>query len=603
MKFKYKILIACLTISLVSCNKFLDRPPLTQENDETAWTSEEKLRLYANKYYLDFFPGYGTGYSTTGAPLVNYTNSDDILVLGNAPNFTRSVPNSAIWSYSLIRSINIMIDRIETRMTDVLTPAARDHWLGVARFFRGWRYMQLVQAYGDIPYYDYVVSDTDLDDLYKPRDSRNTVMDAVYEDLKFAFENVRTSDGSLTVNRYVVAGVVSRLALFEGTWQKYYYQNQAQAQKFLELAIIAGDYVINSGRYDIVTDYKSLFTSNDLAGNPDVILYRHYDPAVGVTHSIASNVNLQESTTNGPTTDLIKSYLATDGRVWQNSTVANADKFDLTSLIQTRDPRFEATFYSKPEPLNRASLFYITKFLPRSVEQRVKVDGLGMPPEFSGDKNETDYPVLRYAEVLLNWIEAKAELSTIGGPGVSQSDIDKAINKLRKRPLAQEAIDKGVQNLADMDLGNLPNDPERDPAVEPLIWEIRRERRAEFTFEYSRLEDLKRWKKLEYMDTDQNKDLLSGGWVNFASDLPNLLNAGNVGVLSVIGIDGSQKIYTGTNGSEMIGFFQSTNNNGRQPFLNQFNINPYLAPVGRIQIDDYAAKGYVLQQTEGWPQN
>ncbi len=602
MKFTHKILIAVLTISFVSCNKFLDRPPLTSENDETAWTSEENLRLYTNKYYLDFFPGYGTGFSTGGAPLMNYTNSDDVLVLGNAPNFTRSVPNSAIWSYSLIRSINIMIDRIDTRMEDVLTPEARNHWMGVARFLRGWRYMQLVLAYGDVPYYDYVVGDTDLDALYKPRDPRNTVMDAVYEDFQFALENVRTSDGSLSINRYVVAGVVSRLGLFEGTWQKYYYQNQDQARKFLELAITAGDYVINSGRYDIVTDYRSLFTSNDLSGNADVILYRHYDPAVGVTHSIVSNANLEASTTNGPTTDLIKSYLTTDGEVWQNSSVANADNFELTNLIQTRDPRFEATFHSDPEPLNRASLYYVVKFLPRSVEERVR-EGNGVPPEAASDKNETDYPVLRYAEVLLNWIEAKAEMSALGGAAVGQSDIDKTINKLRNRPLAEEAVARGVKKVAPMTLGNLPNDPQRDPSVEPLIWEIRRERRAEFTFEYSRLEDLKRWKKLEYMDTDQNPDLLSGGWVDFPSELPGMLTAGNVGALSVVGLDGSQTIYNGTNASQMEGFYRSTNNKGRQPFLNQVNVNPYLAPIGRVQMDEYAAKGYVLQQTEGWPQN
>lgn len=603
MKITYKILLACFVFTVAGCTKFLDRPPLTSENDETAWDSEEKLRLYANKYYLDFFPGYGTGYSTAGAPLVNFTNSDDVLVLGNAPNFTRAVPNSAIWSFSLIRSINIMLDRIETRMGDILSPAAKAHWEGVGRFYRGWRYTQLAQAYGDIPYYDYVVEDTDMDALYKPRDPRDMVMDAVYDDLLFALENVRVSDGSLTLNRYVVAGVISRLALFEGTWQKYYYQNQQRAQKFFELAITAGDYVINSGRYDIVTDYRSLFTSNDLANNPDVIFYRHYDPSVGVTHSIASNANLEASTTNGPTTDLIKSYLAVDGRVWQNSTIEQAEDFDLDNLIATRDPRFEATFYNNPEPLNRASLYYITKFLPRSVEQRVKVDGLGMPPEFAGDKNETDYPVLRYAEVLLNWIEAKAELASIGGAAVSQADIDNTINKIRNRPIAPEAIERGVTKLAPMDIGVLPNDPDRDPAVEPLLWEIRRERRLEFTFEYSRLEDLKRWKKLEYMDTDQNPDLLSGGWVHFSNQLPGLLNAGNVGNLSVVGLDGSQKIFNGSNAAEMVGFFRSTTNNGRQPFLNQFNVNPYLSPVGRVQIDDYASKGYELKQTEGWPQN
>ena len=186
MKLTSKILLICLALGFSSCEKFLDRPPLTSENDETAWTSEEKLRLYANKYYPSFFVGYGSGYSTDGAPLVGYVNHDDYVVLGNQPNFTRAVPTSSIWSYSTIRSLNIMVNRIEERMGTVLTNEAKNHWLGIAKFFRAMEYARLVRTYGDVPYIDREVGDTDYDELYKPRDPRNTVMDAVYEDWRFA---------------------------------------------------------------------------------------------------------------------------------------------------------------------------------------------------------------------------------------------------------------------------------------------------------------------------------------------------------------------------------------------------------------------------------
>ncbi|RYF23952.1 MAG: RagB/SusD family nutrient uptake outer membrane protein, partial [Flavobacteriales bacterium] len=139
MKIAFKIIFVCIVVVFAGCKKFLDRPPLTTETDETAWTSEEKLRLYANKYYTDFFDGYGSGFTTTGAPLVGFTNTDDMVVQGNQPNFTRAVPNSSIWSYTTIRSINIMLDRIETRMSTVLAPAAKAHWTGIGRFFRGYR--------------------------------------------------------------------------------------------------------------------------------------------------------------------------------------------------------------------------------------------------------------------------------------------------------------------------------------------------------------------------------------------------------------------------------------------------------------------------------
>jgi starch-binding outer membrane protein, SusD/RagB family len=602
MKLVSKIVFVFIVTVSIGCKKFLDRPPLTSETDETAWTSEEKLRLYTNQYYTTFFTGYGNGYATEGAPLVGFTNSDDMVVQGNQPNFTRAVPNSSIWSYNTIRSVNIMLDRVETRMSNVLTPAAKAHWLGVGRFFRAFRYAQLVQSYGDVPYYTREVFDNELDELYKPRTPRNEVMDAVYDDLKFAMQNVRLNDGEQNVNRYVVAAFVSRLALTEGTWQKYYYQNNAQAKKFLELALEAADLVIASGKYDINTDYKTIFTSKDLKGNKEVVLYRQYDAAAGVTHAIASYGNLVESTLNGPTSDLLKSYILTNGQVWQNPGTMNAS-FSLDNMIATRDSRFEATFYSKPSLLNRGSYYYITKFLPREVEKRTQVDQLPMPPEFTGDKNETDAPVLRYAEVLLNWIEAKAELTSLGGSAVTQPDIDKSINKIRNRPLAAEAVSRGVTKTAPLDLAAIPIDPSRDPGVSALLWEIRRERRMEFAFEIFRLADLRRWSKLEYMDNTLNTDLITGGWINFPAQLPGVLTAANIGKLAVVKENGTEIIYNGTNGAAMIGFYKNTANAGRLPFLNQANINPYLTPVGLSQMDNYAARGYKLQQTQGWPQN
>ena len=596
MKYTYKYLMVFMVLLFVGCEDFLDRPPLTSLNDETAWTSEDNVRLYANKYYTTFFDGYGTGYTVDDAVLMGYQFSDDIVAQGNQGNFTRAVPNSSIWSYTVIRSLNIMLDRVENRMGDILTTEAHNHWMGIGRFFRGMRYANLATQYGDVPYYENVPSDTDFDDLYKPRTPRNEVMDGVYEDLKFAMENVRASDGDQFVNKYIVAGFITRFALREGSWQKYYYKDNTRAKKFFELAETAGNMVIESGKYDIVTDFRTLFTSLDLKGNKDVILYRHYDAAVAVTHSIATLNNLNETVAFGANSDVIKSFLMNDGMVWQNSSVADAADFTLSNVMKTRDSRFEATFYDKPNARNRGSYLYINKFIPRDAIKTI--EGGITPTEYTSTNNQTDYPELRYAEVLLNWIEAKTELGTAGQP-----EIDKTINKIRNRPLAADAIAKGVQKTTALDLNNLPNDPTRDGDVSPLLWEIRRERRMEFLFEYSRHHDLKRWHKLDYMDTSANINLLAGTWVNFQTELPAELNDANKGVLSVIKNDGTVIVYNGTNKNDMKGFYKAVKTAGRQPFLNQLNVNIYLSPVGKTQIDDYASKGYELKQTEGWPQN
>ncbi|HMR84164.1 MAG TPA: RagB/SusD family nutrient uptake outer membrane protein [Niabella sp.] len=596
------LLLALLVITSFGCKKFLDRPPLTSETDLTAWASEDNVRLYANQHYERFFPGYGLGFSTTGAAFMGYQFSDDVFLMGNQGNFARSVPNSSIWGMVTLRSLNLMIDRIQNKMSGILSEEAYNHWMGIGRFFRGLEYASLATRFGDVPYYDHVPSDLDKDDLYKPRTSRNEVMDAVYDDLRYALQNVRINDGALFVNRYVVAGFISRAALYEGTWQKYYYNNNERANKFLKLAEEAGDIIISSNRYDIVTDFRSLFASNSLANNKDVIFYRNYDPAVSVTHSVASYNNLSESIAFGPTTDLLKSFICVDGNVWQNSETPSANNFAISKMIVSRDSRLEASFYNKATVKNRASYWYVTKFIPRDIIKIVETTG-NVPNEFSSSRNETDYPVFRYAEALLNWIEAKAELSTIGGGAVTQADIDISINKIRNRPLAQDAIDKGVVKTAALNINALPNDPARDPSVPALLWEIRRERRMELAFEHSRFEDLKRWSKLNYMETDTKKDLLSGGWVNFPTELPDELSTTKVGQIAVVSLTGTETVYSGTNASAMNGFYKGTNTNGRLPFLNQPGVNPYLTPVGRNEIDDYTSKGYTLAQTEGWPQN
>ena len=597
MKYIYSFLITCIIATGMGCKKIVDRPPLTVTTDETAWINEGNVRLYANQFYTHYFRGYGEGFNYSGAALMDYQFSDDVFLLGNQGNFTRAVPSSSIWNYNRVRATNIIIDRVQTRMQGILKEEALQHWVGIGRFFRAMEYADLVSRFGDVPYYDYVVDIADTDALYKARTPRNEVMNAVYDDLKFAMQNVRINDGDQYVNRYVVAGFASRIALQEATWQKYYYNDNEQARKFFELAVEAGDLIINSGRYDIVTDFRTLFTSKSLGGNKDVILYRHYDAAVNILHAIASNNNLSESVAFGPTTDLIKSFIAVDGNAWQNSAKPDAADFTLASMIKTRDSRLEASFYDKPTNKNRSSYWYINKFLPRSVAAVVEA-GQAPPVEYTSSKNDIDYPVFRYAEALLNWIEAKAELGTI-----TQGDVDKSINKIRNRPLAPEAIAKGVQKTAPLQLDNLPDDPERDPSVNALLWEIRRERRMEFAFEYGRYQDLRRWGKLAYMDTDQNKDLLSGGWINFPTELPGELTNSKVGQLSVVTMNGNVITYTGSNKNDMKGFYRSPTTNGRLPFLNLPNVNPYLAPVGRVQMDEYRSKGYELKQTEGWPAN
>lgn len=614
MRLKIYTILASIVFLFTNCNDVLDRPSLTEAEDDAYWTSEERVRLYANAFYSNFFVGYGVKSTTLYAPNLNFTFNDDAVRRSTQTQFGRSIPTTKgstsldlmwqseftgpTWNFAWIRKANIMIDRITTLMPDVLSGEQYAHWTGIGRFFRGLEYARLVNVFGDIPYYDTEVKNTDKDALYKDRTPRNEVMDAVYNDFEYALQSVRLSDvDAQNVNRYVVAAFVSRWALIEGSWQKYHYRDDVRAKKFMDQAIAAAEIVKGSGKYDIVTDFRTLF--GDTKSNKDCILYRTYDAGKDVTHSIASSCNMNDPTDVGPNLDLIKAFICTDGKDWQTSGVAGASDFTLSNLIKTRDSRFEASFYEKPTPRGKSCYLYVTKFIPRSALNYL-TNGGTPAAEFKSDKNITGYPVIRYAEVLLNWIEAKAELATLGGAAVDQADIDASINKIRSRPIAEEAKKLGVTKTADMELDALSNDPRRDSGVSPLLWEIRRERRMELAFEFSRIVDLRRWKKLEYMDTDKNKDLIIGTWVNFNTEVASELKPENKGVIRVMDKNGALTVYDGTNGAQMNGFFFPKENAGRLPFLNVPNINPYLSPIGTNQIADYKSKGYTLTQTEGW---
>lgn len=228
MKFRLLYTLSALAILFGSC-EVLDRPSLTTAEDDSYWQSEESVRLYAHSFYGHFFPGYGVGWTTAYAPGNNYAFSDDVVRLSSQAQFTRTVPISKestsldlgewqseytgpTWNFAWVRKANIMSDRIQERMKDVLNEEQYNHWFAIARFFRALEYARLVNVFGDVPYYDFAPLNTQLDELYKDRTPRNEVMDHVYDDFKFAMENVRLNDGTRNVNRYVVSALVSRWA-------------------------------------------------------------------------------------------------------------------------------------------------------------------------------------------------------------------------------------------------------------------------------------------------------------------------------------------------------------------------------------------------------
>jgi starch-binding outer membrane protein, SusD/RagB family len=606
-----KYLFSILTfLFLLSCNKkVLDRPPLTSFVDNQYWRNEDDIRMYVNTFYPNYFPGFNTSFTVDYTPVRGYTFCDDLTGKNVQANFESSVPTSRgsaseaaawmgsysgpTWNFSWVRKSNVLLDRLENVVKPKITDEAYRHWTAIAKFFRGFEYYRLVSVFGDVPFFDKEVPNTDLPTLYKDRDNRGVVMDKVYDDFKYVLANIRENDGTQFVNRYIAAAFISSFMLFEGTYEHYHGLDAARAKKYLEFAVEAAAIVINSNKFNFTRDFKTLFSSESLAGHPEVLLYRAYDAALTVTHAIGSYQNGTEVVGVDANLVLIKSFLANDGLAWQNSTVPSANSFAIADLIKTRDPRFEASFIDKTLA-SSATLLYGYKFASR---EAITYIGRSYPPAWGSNTNTSDAPVMRLAEVVLNWIEAKAVLAQyFGGPAVSQADLDKSVNAIRNRPLDAAAIAKGVKKTAPLLLTAIPVDPSRDADVPDLIWEIRRERRMEFVFEHTRLLDIKRWKKLNYMDFNTNPDYLLGPWVNVQVEIPSYLTTANIGKVRVKKTDGTIVTYNGSNASSMIGFWMVENAQNRLAFTDR----SYLSPVGQSQITQYEEKGFKLTQTKLW---
>ena len=571
---KSKIISAFLLVTILilsGCEDHLTRPPLDQMTDETFWTSEGNVESFAWGFYPGFFPGYGNGYAW-GKFFSGQTLNDDFAPTNPTP-FTEQVPTSGGgWTFTNVRKANLFIDRVQTVPMD---DDAIAHWSGVARFFRAMSYHSLVKRFGDVPWYDQVLEEDD-EELYKPRDSRTFVMDNVLEDFRYAAENVREDAGTegLTVNRSVVLAFMSRAFLYEGTFLKYHEIDEEKAAEYLEAAKWAAEQVIESGRYAVADDYQSLFNSVDLSGNPEIILYRKYESGV-ITHALHTYVNDGEPQT-GPSKDAIESYLASDGLPISQSPEYQGDQ-DIEDVMANRDPRLTETFVEeirvRGEFNNYSTSGYAThKFLNEDIKDL---------PEGVSSSNTTDAPVMRFGEVLLNYAEAAAELADMGVGTFTNADLDKSINLLRDRADVQMPHLEVQGGNAAVN-GSAYDDPERDSDVSGILWEIRRERRTELMMEGFRTDDLKRWKKMEYTDTEDNEDINRGAWIRLA-DYPD--------------INENEVTITGTTEGYIIPA-TVTQRRFTPGDINSERV--YLNPLPLDQITLYNDNGVNLEQNPGW---
>ncbi|MFA6335237.1 MAG: RagB/SusD family nutrient uptake outer membrane protein [Bacteroidales bacterium] len=222
------------------------------------------------------------------------------------------------------------------------------------------------------------------------------------------------------------------------------------------------------------------------------MLYKYYVKGTFM-HSMTAYLN---STTpiSGATKDLVESYLCTDGKAIGTSPLYQGDA-DLSKTLANRDTRLTASIGTTLAYRGNAvgglissTGYLITKYTNPAItgNDRTQINA-----------NFTNAPLFWLAEVYLNYAEAAAELGTI-----TQADADNTINKLRARG-----------GVAALNISNIAADPKKNADVSALLWEIRRERRTELAFDGFRYWDLRRWKKIDYLDYLVKPDIFKGAKV------------------------------------------------------------------------------------------
>jgi hypothetical protein len=489
--------ISILTMILIftACEDFLDIQPETDFTDDNYWTSEANLKAFSYGCYSVFL-GYGTGGYFGGDHFFSVL-TDDVISLDPRveDDFPTTVPSSQSgtqWYWSDIRRTNVLIQGANKAPVD---ESIRDKYVAIGRLFRAIEYWEKVRTFGDVPFYSEPIESTDEDALYKARDSRVVVVDNIVADLDYAIANLDEVDDKVHVNKWTALALKSRICLAAATTFEYHNVAGSNPAQLYQASYDASKDLIDNGPYSLHSSYIGLFTSEDLGGNSEVILMKKYNE--NLRHSILSFIFHEPYF--GYTLDAVSSFLMTDGKPISYDGGTHPDYTEW--IFNPTDTIIRAfTSYDIPVEItaNRDRrikdiidttrvVFLFNQGIPMySPAKYATYEEIESQPT-QGVQATSDCPVIRLGEVLLNYAEAAFELGTI-----TQTDLDNTVNLLRARG--------GVAPLT-LAVGFTADD--LDPTVDPLLWEIRRERRVELMLEPHRKFDLFRWGKGEYFNRDE----------------------------------------------------------------------------------------------------
>lgn len=503
MKLTHYIYIGALTLSLSSCFD-LNKEPEGVLSTVKPFTGVGEITSYLDQFYEKGVREQG--FNWTGA----YIASGDLI----SDNMSTSAINTRLNgdltlasagkldAYTQIRNVNFLLNNLGN--CDEKGSARYKQCVGEAHYFKAWFYYTLFKSYGQLTWLDAPL-DPNKDQMLLPQANRTVIADSILSELDKAIANLneQNSAASMRVHRDVARALKAEVALYEATWEKYhkakndpFFDPTVTSDKisdYLNQCVEACKAIIDRNVWAIYTtnnamnDYRQLFQTEDLSNNKEVLWFKRYD-GTNIGNNVDRYLN-KGGGSAGITASLVDDYLTIDGQPFVGTAKTDAKKVFGDELKPTlRDPRLSQTVcmpgqqlrpdegpYKLP-PLTGAS--YHKNETGYSILKHVQIDFKGsLDAEFRGSTPGIQF---RFAEVLLNYAEALAELDG----AANASKIVQLVSPLRKRV-----------GMPDMDFDREYNTSADYPfhALDKYLQAVRRERRVELAIEGKRFDDIMRW--------------------------------------------------------------------------------------------------------------
>ncbi len=507
------LLLALLGLSQTRCKKELNLTPLDQLSDATYFQTPNDFKLFANQYY-----GWLKNFTTFDGIKDNPHSDTRSDLFGGGGSFgagTNTVPatetnngNAGDWvvDYQRIYAANYLLSQAAAYQS----PAAIAQFIAEAQFFRAYVYFDLLQQYGGVPLVQTLLTPSSPQ-LYGPRSTRDSIVNFIVSDLQAAIPNLpvsipNTSADYGRVSQMAAQAFLGRVALYEGTWQEFRNGSTSRIDSLLDISSAASNAVINSSQYALFgtaasnaiggnstilgdSAQKYMFVLEDVKSNPagitksanhEYLLVTRYDATLKV-----ANQNITHSQNTGMNRKIANMYLCKDGLPIEKSPLFQGYSTFL-SEFQNRDNRMQYTMVLPYHYYWKGNANYRVDWLGGASDMKNAI-GPVIPTGYGHQKWATerqcpdymeseDYPVIRYAEVLLNYAEAVFERNG----AISDADLNKSLNLVRLRinkDNAMPALTNAFVTANGLDMRT----------------EIRRERAIELFDEDFRLDDIKRW--------------------------------------------------------------------------------------------------------------